>query len=366
MRFPKSKQVPSRRNTARPQVEALESRWCPAVVKVSGSLLQVVGDGLADTMALSDDGNGGFSVQVKSPKGNISASASGITKVDIDAGNGNDTISYTLAKALVSARTINLTAYKGNDTISLDFSAGVSGAPLKIDADTGTGSSQVSVKFGAVTNKSKVDFEECLGAGGTATALDMTAGIDHSKVETDFEGGKGNHAITAKFGDIKASDFVFMACLDKGNQTLNVSQNGEISGKSPAQFNIGTGNGNDFVRFQGVGQIDAGATLDIDQGACMGSKNVNVAYDGVIKGSLQVGMNSGKSAGTLVANLTAEAGSTGNIWAREKGSPGNDNLTLNVFDNTGAKSTLASLDALINGDGGTDTIVHTSNVKVKK
>jgi len=63
-----------------------------------------------------------------------------------------------------------------------------------------------------------------------------------------------------------------------------------------------------------------------------------------------------------------DSGSTGSVKARVDGNKGDDNLTLNVIDNSGGAgaSTLSALKALIDGGKGFDTCVHTSNVVVKR
>lgn len=351
------------------QLEALEDRWCPAIIKISGALLQVIGDGAADTIAVRDNGSGGIAVQVTSPKGNSSASASGIAKVEIDAGDGNDLINYTLTNALATARALKICGDKGNDVVNLDFSAGITAAALDIDLDAGAGNDQIGMKFGVISKNAVVNLTECLGKGVTSDTLDFSAGIVGSKVNVDVNAGQGTDTVITKFGDIKCSDFLFAACLGKQNQNFSATLNGEISGTIPVRFDIDTGGGKDTVGFLGTGTIDAGATLAVDMGACMGSKNMTIGYDGVVKGTLKTSARLGDNAGTVTENVTAEAGSTGNVYARVLGSPGNDNLTLNVFDlsgGPGGKSTLAAVDAFIDGNGGTDVIVHTPNVRVKK
>jgi hypothetical protein len=85
-----------------------------------------------------------------------------------------------------------------------------------------------------------------------------------------------------------------------------------------------------------------------------------------VKGKLDVVMRGGPGNDTFTGNFTADPGSTGSLTAKEYGGKGDDNLTLNVYDhsNPGGPSTLADLDALIDGGPGHNTCTHTDNVKV--
>src|SRR5262249_59785981 len=78
-------------------VEALERRDCAVVsAGVFGHTLFVRGDANANVITITDDGKGAVSAKIDG----VSASGTGITHIMVEAGAGNDSLTYTLGGPL--------------------------------------------------------------------------------------------------------------------------------------------------------------------------------------------------------------------------------------------------------------------------
>jgi hypothetical protein len=111
------------------------------------------------------------------------------------------------------------------------------------------------------------------------------------------------------------------------------------------------GNGKDsFTLNAKAVNIAAAAMVDVKVDGCDGADHVDIDYDGQILGTLKVVARGGTDgANGISENITAEAGSTGNVYARVRAGTAKDHLTLNVYDKSGSGGhrTLADLDAVI-------------------
>jgi hypothetical protein len=351
-----------------PQVEALENRWCPSgiAVNVLPHTLIVQGDDAANTITITDDGQGNISASVTSGTQTVSGNGSGINAVVVFSRGGNDNLNYHLTGALTNNEAIAVIMGSGADSANFDFSAGVSSKALTVTL-VGTGSENVVAGFGAVTGANVV-LTEYLGAGGGTSALAFTGTVSGSTVVASVVGSVGGTAVAASFKDINNSTVALPAYLGVGGDMFDLTLGGNILGTSQVSVAAIGGAGNDTLAVHATGvNIDSGAGLNVYlNGGLFGHDTASVDYEGQLNGRLTVVSAAGLQGDTLTDNLTADAGSTGRLFAVEAGGPGDDNLTLNVFDNSnpGGGSTLARLFALINGGGGHNTIQHTPNVIV--
>jgi hypothetical protein len=300
----------SRDRQFRPQVEALESRWCPsASIVVSGHTMIIKGDALAEQITIRDDGDGGVSASVVSTAGKVTGSGSAITKVEVYGGKGSDMVDFALTNTLATNLDLDIHLGKGTDQANLDFADGVRGSNLGVDVD----------------------------------------------------GRAGNDQVSARLGDVTDSHVHLTGCLGKGADSYNLALKGEVTGGSEVGVHINGAIGDDSLHVNATGlNIGEDSRVGVELNGGPGADNIGLTYDGVLKGKLAVKLSGGEGADTIVGNITAEVGSTGTLNAAERGSKGNDNLTLNVYD----LGNLADLDAVIYGGPGHNTFTHTSNVKV--
>jgi hypothetical protein len=296
-----------------PQVETLESRWCPsaASITVQGHTMTIKGDDLADQITIRDDGNGGVSASVVSSAGKVTGSGSAITKIDVYAGKGSDMVDFALTNTLAT----------------------------------------------------NLDLDVHLGAGSNQASLNFADGVKGSHVSVDADGAAGTDQVTARLGDVTDSYVHFTGCLGKGADSFGLALKGEVTGGSDVGVAVSGGKGADSLHVDASGlDIAAGSKVYVELNGGYGGDNVGMSYDGVLKGTLTVKLNGGDGNDTIAGNLTAEAGSTGTLNAVEHAGKGNDDLTLNVYDH----GHLADLDAVIYLGPGHDTVTHTPNVKVVK
>lgn len=151
-------------------------------------------------------------------------------------------------------------------------------------------------------------------------------------------------------------------------------------GNDSGSLNLGAGfaAGRFFADVQGNDGIDSlAATLgSVAQGASAvaevnggkGTDVINGAFTGALNGFLDFKLDGQDDADTVVGNLTINAGSTGALDTSVRGGKGNDQLTLNVIDNTAinGRSRLAFFEADIRGDDGVDTLTNTANVRARQ
>jgi hypothetical protein len=312
-----ARRTPRRPDPFRPQLETLESRWCPsaASITVQGSTMIIKGDALADLITIRDDGDGGVSASVTSAAGRVTGSGSHITSIEVYGGKGSDMVDFALTNTLATNLALDVHLGAGNDQANLNFADGVRDSNLKVDVD----------------------------------------------------GGKGSDQVSAVLGDVADSSVNFSSCLGRGNDSLNLGFKGEVTGDSRVDVDLNGGKGSDSIHVNADGlYIGARSKVSIAENGGAGNDDLGLTYDGVLKGTLSVKLNGGKGNDSVTANITAREDSTGTLNAVEHGGRGNDNLTLNVYDhsNPGGPSHLKDLDAVIYAELGHDVVTHTPNVKV--
>jgi hypothetical protein len=291
-----------------PRLEALEDRNCPSSIAVEGHTLLIRGDAMANTISITDNGNGTMTGTIDGQ----TATGTAINHVVVHAGGGDDTLTYTLTNPLTTTEHLQIDMGNGQDSATLDFSPGITNTRLKVD----------------------------------------------------FTGHKGDDSLITKFGPITDSHIDFRSNLGKGADTFDETLLGNIVGDSAVRFLVLGGKGADTLGFHAdTTNIDAGAKLDVNLLGGKGNDTINVDYQGVLNGKLRLNATGGPGNDTIDATVTLNAGSTGELRGRVRGGPGNDTLTFNVIDNSGGT---ADVDAFVDGGPGADTITHTPNVKQRR
>jgi hypothetical protein len=417
-----------RRNQGRtrnlvPRLECLEDRWCPsgASISIAQGVITIHGDGKADTIAVSDNGQGTVNATITSASGQVLSQGGGqsLSTIKIDGEGGNVTVNYLLTGTLMTPETLDLCLGGGNVNATLDYSAGLAsslslnvngagsgtntlstvvgnmsatamfnqmecldtgatkatttfkgtetaGASISIAAGGVGGANELVTNFGNVTG-AMVNLHEELGAGTASSAVTF-GNLSGANVSIDIDGGAGTHQITSSFGAIGSNSNVDdEACLGTGTDSYTVTLNGGISGNSHVDFDPATASSNATIKVNALTtDIAAGSSLEFCLGDTSGQKSMSINYSGKVDGYLSVQSHTGTSQASLIDNITINQGSLGTVFAREFGGTAADSLTLNVYDNSGGKgnpSTLSSLDAAILAYG-SDTVTHTSNVRV--
>jgi hypothetical protein len=347
-------------------METLESRWCPsASITFKGHLLVISADAAADSISVVDDGKGDVAAKLISPSGNLSGNGSGIEAIVINAGAGNDEVSFGLTGPLTTNLAIALHMGKGSDSADFDLGAGIAGAKLAIDADSGLGKNHINARLGSVTD-SAVELSVC-GPGSNSATLNFAGDITGSTVKASVNGGCGASSVHEKLGNVTRSTVSLVTHFQEGDNTFTASLQGALKA-STVSIEADGGAGSDAMSFNASATyIGALSALDVKLVAGTGKDTIASTYSGRLDGALSIQEFGGPGNDTVTENLTINPGSCGHLYARIFGGLGNDTEILNVFDNSGGpggKSKLADLDAVIFAILGHNTVIHTPNVRV--
>jgi hypothetical protein len=293
--------------------DALEPRDCPSTVTTADGTLVVRGDDNANTIEITDDGQGNLTVVVDGETFNGTA----IQNLVIHGRDGDDVVSYTLDAERALGLHIGCHMGDDNDTVTLDFAAGFSGPRLKVDLHGGKGDNQFFNTLGDLTNVN----------------LFYNAHL-----------GRGDDLFDVDFLGVTAPDDLVP---------------GEIA-NTLARFHIHGNKGDDVVDIDALGvNLDATSSLRVKFHGLQDSDQFFFDYQGQLNGNLRLWANGGQRDDTLAVNLALDAGSGTDVIATVKGGSQNDNLTLNATSADAAE--LADL--LIDGGPGQDICVHTDNVE---
>ena len=333
----------------------------------NGHSLVIQGDGANDVITVRDNGQGGVTASITLASGVKTIDATGVTSIEIDAGGGNDSISYALTGALSQNDSLKVCMGKGSSQATLDFSAGLVDAALAVHIDGGKGDNEVTTQFGPITD-SRVNLTECLGKGDATSHVNFGGTLSSSLVTATVNGGAGADEVFVQLGNVSNSNLQFFSCLGKGANSFDLEETGSLQ-NSVVHFHVDGGSGGNSVTFN-ANEVNVDETSRLNLDTCPGAGNdtVTVNYSGQMDGELDVKAYGGQGNDTMNVDLTLEQGSTGRIHAHVNGGAGDDVMSLNVYDhsNPGGPSTLSLLDAVLNGGSGHNTLTATPNVKVVK
>ncbi len=294
------------------QLEALEDRCCPNGVTYNSLLhtLTLTGSSTSNTFTLRDSGNGTISATVTDAQGHhTTLTRSGVQKIAIDSTAGNDRVNYTLLNRLTASEQISLNLGKGTDTVSFDFSKGVSAHSLSIN----------------------------------------------------IEGAQSADHINAVFGPVQNTHLNFATHLGTGPSQYKAALNGALTGTANVNLSVSGNVGYDGMNVQVHGNIAPTAALTISEHGGSGKDTMHADYWGKVDGHLTVNLIGGRQFDWIESTVNLAAGSTG--WVSDKilGSPQDDLLILRLYD---AGTHLHSHTAVIDGAGGFNAAMHTPNVQL--
>jgi hypothetical protein len=351
-----------------PRLEALESRWCPSSGGITqhGHTLLIQGDGSNNTITISDDGRGDVTARIHLSNSSRTVTATGITDIKIDAGGGNDTIGYALTGALSESEQVMLCLDRGSSQACFDYSAGLMRSTLAMTIGGGSGRNQLSTTFGALTG-SRLNLSENLGSGGATSHVNFAGQLEGSDATVVVHGGSGNDQVYAAVGDETNANLQFLANLGTGASSFDLESAGNLL-NSIEHFDVSdNGTAHDTITYNASGvNVDTTSRLNLETDTYADSDTVHITYSGAMEGELDVTAQGGSGNDTMDVSLTLARDSNGRVHGHVNGDTGNDTLTFDVYDNSGANghSNLALLNAVLNGGAGKDALSATPNVKV--
>jgi hypothetical protein len=265
--------------TFQPRFEPLEERWCPSVTVSTvalndGNLLKITGDSAADTVNISDLGNG--HLDVTDGDGNVLGSADDVTRVRIETKGGNDAVHYTLANQLTNSQAIYVNLGSGDSNeATFDFGLGVSDSKLFVAVEAASGADTISAIFGSLT-AARAGIVMYGGGGDKLSVAATGATIDEdSSLFAYVDGAGGNDSIDTTFAGQILGALHVSALGGRGADTItsNVTADPGSTGRLFATANGGPGtdsvtlNVNDNSGDGGDSTLDAlrAAIFDFDQ-----------------------------------------------------------------------------------------------------
>jgi hypothetical protein len=176
-------------------------------------------------------------------------------------------------------------------------------------------------------------------------------------------GGADQFTATVRRSLLAGSSLTINAHGGPGPDTLEAVVIGSLAANSRLAFNYDGGSANNTlsVRTASAVSVAAGASLTENLTGGGFSDHIVSRYQGVMSGRLQINARGGRGPNTLSVDIEMAAGSTGQVLPSSLvGGPRQDTLTFVVHNPGTAASNSQSLD----GDGGFDTAVRTTNVVV--
>ena len=248
---------------------------------------------------------------------------------DVDLSSGNDTASIKMGAVDTGVFRLNLDAGSGNDTVGLEMLGDVASALVDIDLGLGSGKNTLNVNSIATVN------------GGSNFFLDVRGGTSSTEYDN----------VTTHFtNDVENARLIVTANLYGGNDTfLNTFdlQDWDVRQLGFVRFAIDGGDGSDNIAVTRGGTI---GSADIDPGGIVEFRLMG--GNGNDKLNLDLGGNEENNrglflTGRLIANLDGAAGndtvsadlsfsydpaSFGDLSLSLLGGSGNDTMNFNLLD----------------------------------
>lgn len=311
---------PSRPNSFRLCVEALEDRVVPTVGPPVDGVLTITGNWFVNELSIvQDDTDNNIHVSMRyapwlAPD-EYDFASSAVHTIVVDLKEGGDDFYYGLALGtdLTRGKTLDIDLGEGHNDATFDcYLAGSSlSADLTIDLSCGSGEDELWANFGGIT-----------GSLFWKNILDM-----------DVE-------------------------LGGGDDTAEVGIRGDLGGNGEAWVKLWGGDGDDWLYVHGVGtDIAAGGRLYVDARGEVGEDQIVIDYAGKVVGNLYVYSRGGDQGDTLLTYAQLLNGSTGNVYTYSWGDAGHDYLEMKVWG-----TTTGSHSHWFSGGLGYDTAMKTSNV----
>ncbi len=264
-----------------PRFETLETRFCPAVsVVASGHTLLIQGDDTANRVSITDDGSGQVTAEISSPTAQSSLTALGIDTIQVNAGNGDDIVNYSLRGNLIQNLNLVVRLGSGNDRVDTSLLPDISSGRVNIDI-----------------------------------------------------AGTGRDFVSGRFGNIIDTTLTLRAQLGDGDSVFNDYLAGNITGHARARFLAIGGAGDNTVSLHAEGvRVDAGSQLDVDLRGGSGKDVTAFVSNGEMDGSLLLHAYGGTGSTRLAATTNVAPGSTGRVDADVRGDGTGDVVTFHVDD----------------------------------
>jgi hypothetical protein len=338
----------------RPRLECLEARDVPAFdVWQSDAILYLKGSRGADTVLIEDLGNNDIQIT----QGTTSAVYSGINRINMKAGPGDDVVTYSVISPSVKLW-LDINLGSGNDNFEGAITLLPEGGAVaftstrrlpadnvhRVDVDGEQGNDNITLTAEGLLPAGVSLQANLRGGSGRDNILTSFAGQNDGEVKIRLDGQSGDDNVAAIFGRATAPSSINNGNIDvrveggSGRDTLNAwlgVDSGDVTAPSEGVVNVGTLNikldgqsGDDSVNFlAGVGNAFAssivnGGNLNVKVEGGSGADSVLADVGGEIDNGLGELVFNFANAGTF--NLTTEGNSgrdivTNVVWLDNSG-----------------------------------------------
>jgi hypothetical protein len=182
-------------------------------------------------------------------------------------------------------------------------------------------------------------------------------------VDVSLGGGADQFTATVRRNLLAGSSLTINAHGAGGPDTLDAVVIGSLAANARLAFNYdgGAADNSLSVRTASAVTVSPGAVLTENLTGGGFSDHIVSRYQGVMSGSLQINARGGRGPNTLSADIELAPGGTGQVLPSALiGGPRQDTLTF-IVHNPG---TVAANSQSLDGDGGFDTAIRTTNVVV--
>lgn len=219
----------------------------------------------------------------------------------------------------------------------------------------------LSVRGNADANTIAITDDGSAGAGNVTVVADGTTYTSAGAVRRIrvFSGGGADTVGYSLTSDLAAGQTRSVTInAGPGDDVYTADLLAGVATGSRLDMSVYAGGGDDTLTVTG-GLVDvaAGARLNLDLYGDGGDDQIVVDLAGLVEGRVDVGVFGGNGNDFLTADLTADAGSPGGMFARMKGGAGRDDMAM--YLNAGSWNSFGVIYA-----DATDTIDATDNVVV--
>jgi hypothetical protein len=189
----------------------------------------------------------------------------------------------------------------------------------------------------------------------------FSKGVSAANLSINVAGAQSADRINAVFGAIQNTHLNFATQLGTHPSQFSAALNGALAGTAAVSLSVKANAAYDNMSVQAHGNIAATAALTITERGGPGKDTFHADYWGKVDGHLTINLLGGSQFDWMESTVTLAPYSSGWVYDKALGSPGDDLLILRLYD---SGSHLRSRTAVIDGAGGYNSAMHTPNVQL--
>lgn len=362
------------RGRFQPRLEALESRWCPAmtVAVLDDHILEVLGD----------RGDNDIEFEIRGSQIDVTGDGSamkiftGIDTVRVNTWAGRDNVRLVVAQPPTDPDFSFVAGLgAGDDLFTLlvppeapdqpppapDFLPG-----LSVDVQGGAGNDTFVTFIGTSIDPESLPCPSCIDAtlmfdyegdnGNDQFFTEVSNVALDGPLSMNTYGGKGNDLLQTTFADVDVNGSLsLLNDVGNGDDQIGFGAAWRVGAGASTSVNLLGGQGSDQMGISAVNHIAAGGSSMYNLDGGDGDDSLAFSYvNAVVGGTFDLGMFGSNGNDSLIARLLPAVQAGGRVTARLDGGLGNDTLTASLLP---AVQRGGSFMASLNGNVGDDTLI---------